>query len=56
MPRYVVTLEAYITASSPEDAENKYHEGGYKSYVIQVDEVGERDTVPPLNQQEGWFR
>ena len=54
MPRYVLTLEAYVTAPSPEEAENKYYDGGYKAYIIQVDEV---DTaVPALAEQEGWFR
>jgi hypothetical protein len=39
MPRYVLTLEAYVYAPSPEEAENKYYDGDVKSYVIQVDEV-----------------
>jgi len=59
MPRYVITLEAYVTARSPEDAENLYYDpdGDVKAYVIQVDEIEpERLRVPPLPQQEGWFR
>jgi len=39
MARYILTLEAYINASSPEEAENKWQEGGYKAYVVQVDEA-----------------
>lgn len=39
MPRYVLTLEAYITADSPEAAEEKWNKGDYKAYVIQVDET-----------------
>jgi hypothetical protein len=39
MPRYVITLEGYVTAPSPEEAENLYYDGDVKAYVIQVDEV-----------------
>ena len=41
MPRYVLSLEAYVTAPSPEEAENLYYDpdGDVKAYVIQVDEV-----------------
>jgi hypothetical protein len=59
MPRYVITLEAYVTAPSPEEAENLYYDpdGDVKAYVIQVDEVApERLRVPPLPEQEGWHR
>lgn len=41
MPRYVVTLEAFTTAPSPEEAENRWYDGDLKAYVIQVDEVSE---------------
>lgn len=41
MPRYVVTLEAFTTAPSPEEAENRWYDGDLKAYVIQVDEISE---------------
>lgn len=37
--RYILTLEAYVHANSPEEAESKFHGGGYKAYVVQVDEA-----------------
>ena len=37
--RYILTLEAYVNANSPEEAESKFNEGGYKAYVVQVDEA-----------------
>jgi hypothetical protein len=39
MPRYAITLEAYVYAPSPEEAENRWYDGDVKAYVIQVDEV-----------------
>lgn len=39
MPRYVLSLEAFVTAPSPEEAENRWHTGEYKAYVVQVDEA-----------------
>ena len=41
VPRYLITLEAYTNAPSPEEAENKWYDGDLKAFVIQVDEVGE---------------
>jgi hypothetical protein len=41
MPKFVVTLEAYVTAPSPEEAENRWYDGDLKAYVIQVDEIAE---------------
>ena len=54
MPRFLITLEAYTYAPSPEEAENLWYEGDLKAYVIQVDEVDVH--VPALSEQEGWFR
>lgn len=39
MPRYILSLEAFVTAPSPEEAENRWHTGEYKAYVVQVDEA-----------------
>jgi hypothetical protein len=41
MPRYLITLEAHVTAPDEVEAENRWYDGDLKAYVIQVDEIGE---------------
>ena len=41
MPRYVLTLEAFVTAPDEVEAENRWYDGDLKAFVIQVDEVEE---------------
>jgi hypothetical protein len=39
MPRYLISLEAYIDALDHVEAEQLWHTGEYKSYVCKVEQV-----------------
>jgi hypothetical protein len=45
MPRYLISLEAYVYAPSPEEAENRWYDGDVKAYVVQLDELDMEDIL-----------